>query len=258
MNKLLQRSSFVNKTFVLVMLVFLIGGFVKESNAQNRPETMSESDSFFARRDSILKETDNGSVYITRDRTSELYDRFTRINVDLIEFNEVFDDEFIGELLSHGTSNFKHLKNELIRGDWCPLYYYEGQFYVYAPSDWMYNQQLMITDSVVYKVCCVDPDMILIENYRVSSEGIVKFALCDYSGSRTNSSIQFLDTNQTIALWSYHDDNGAVLSYELKVRADSVREYDMIVNDCGDQKCFREFIAELSDYEAVLERFSIR
>lgn len=206
-------------------------------------------------RDSILKETEFGSVYITRDRTAKMYDWLAPRVYDSTELKSVFDEEFINELLDDGAVTVQHVENDLIQGDWCSLYYFEGQFYVYSPSDWMFAERILITDSAFIKTCCADLDLRLIENYDVLKDGSLQFILSDYFDQKRQLNIAFIDPDHTVSMWTYRYDDGTDYC-ALKVRAEFVRAYDMIVNDCGDRKCFQEFVFEMPGINEMRTQWS--
>jgi hypothetical protein len=67
----------------------------------------------------------------------------------------------------------------------------------------------------------------------------------DLQGEEAKLRIRLLAFPEGASLWEYTMKNGSWS--ELKVSSDYVRSYDMINNDCVNQKCYQEFHFEQTD-----------
>lgn len=67
----------------------------------------------------------------------------------------------------------------------------------------------------------------------------------DLYGEEAQLHIRLLSYPKGTALWEYSIKNESWS--ELKVSSDFVRNYDIINNDCVNQKCFQEFQFDLTD-----------
>jgi hypothetical protein len=196
-----------------------------------------ESD-YHCRRDSLISQTKYGSVYITRDHSCDLYSWLcpepkSWMNSYEIDVNFPEIAHFLKPHQSIG--NFPRY--------WNNLYAYQGNYYVYGPSDWMANRPDYISDSFLVEIAS-DITYFRIKKTEVirSSELLLKL---DLYGEEAQLRIRLLAFPEGASLWEYANKNESWS--ELKVSSDYVRSYDMINNDCVNQKCYQEFHFEQTD-----------
>jgi len=103
---------------------------------------------------------------------------------------------------------------------WNNLHEYHGNYYVYGPSDWMANRPNYISDSFLVEIAS---DILTLDLY----------------GEEATLRIRMLSYPKGAALWEYSIKNESWS--ELNVSSEFVRNYDMINNDCVNQKCYQEF-----------------
>lgn len=190
-----------------------------------------ESD-FHCRRDSVISQTSYGSVYITRDHKCALYDWLCPKPKNWMEENDIAEN-FL-EL-----SNACSPKNSIgsIPRYWNSLYEYHGQYYVYGPSDWMANRPDFISDSFLLEIASDFSYFSIKKQVQVSPNELrLNF---DLYGEEAELRIRLLSFPVGAALWEYTTKNESRI--ELKVAGDYVRGYDLIHNDCVNQKCYQEF-----------------
>jgi len=209
---------------------------------------------YLATRDSIIKETEYGCVYISKDTTAEMYSWLANESIDTSVFNEMYSTENISEFLATNNIKMKHYRNLLIRGSWSSLYILNDNFYVYSPSDWMFNKRMLVSDSAVYHFGSDDWRIESIQNVETKSNGDLNINLAGYKGEKIELSIRFIDKDKNIALWHHNSSNGYAY-YELRVRSTEVRKFDIIVNDCLGMKCFQEFIFETPEYGELMQTY---
>jgi hypothetical protein len=244
--------------FTLTILLIAIS---LSSCGQNRSDTTLRSDKkeenkpYLAHRDSIIKETEYGCVYVTKDTTAEMYAWLADESIDTSVFNELYSSENISQLLISNNIEMKQFKNSAVSGNWISLYVLDETFYVYSPSDWMFNKRILISDSALYHFGSDDWRMESIQTLKENPTGDVQMHLAGYGAEKIELSIRFIDQDQTIALWHRKSSDGYEYS-ELRVRSSEVRKFDMIVNDCLGTKCHQEFIFETPAYEEILKKYS--
>ena len=209
---------------------------------------------YLASRDSIIKETEYGCVYITKDTTAEMYSWLANEIIDTAVFNEMYTPESISEFLVTNKIKMKHYSNIPVKGNWSSLYILNDNFYVYSPSDWMFNKRVLISDSALYHFGSDDWRIESIQTIETNSNGNLKMNLAGFRGEKIELSIRFIDNDKNIALWHHKSSDGYEYS-ELRVRSSEVRKFDMIVNDCLGVKCFQEFIFETPEYSEIIKTY---
>jgi hypothetical protein len=241
----------MKKTLPLLLIAISLGSY-----GQNQNKISIEKEeipkNYLAKRDSIIKETEYGCVYVTKDTTAEMYAWLAIENMDTSVFNEMYSSEKISEFLLSNKIKMKKFKNIIVKGNWSSLYFLNDIFYVYSPSDWLFNKRIMVSDSSFFHFGSDDWRFESIQNVEINSNGDVNINLVGYSGEKIELSIRFIDIDKTIALWHRKNAVGDEY-YELRVRSSEVRKFDMIVNDCLGAKCFQEFHFETPEYDRILK-----
>ena len=196
-----------------------------------------ESD-YHCRRDSVISQTSYGSVYITRDHSCDLFgwlcpDPKSWMNSYEIDVNFPEIAHFLNPHQSIG--NFPRY--------WNNLYAYQGNYFVYGPSDWMANRPDYISDSFLVEIASD------ITYFRIKKTEVIRSSelllTVDLYGEEAQLRIRLLAFPEGASLWEYTIKNESWS--ELKVSSDYVRSYDMINNDCVNQKCYQEFHFEQTD-----------
>jgi hypothetical protein len=108
---------------------------------------------------------------------------------------------------------------------------------VYGPSDWMANRPNYISDSFLVEIASD------ITYFRIKKTELIRSSelllTLDLYGEEATLRIRMLSYPKGAALWEYSIKNESWS--ELNVSSEFVREYDLINNDCVDQKCYQEF-----------------
>ena len=240
---------------ILLISISLSSCAQKQSGTTFRSDKKAENKHYLAHRDSIIKETEYGSIYVTRDTTAEMYSWLANERIDTSVFNELYSAENISQLLISNNIEMKQFKNLEVSGNWSSLYVLDDQFYVYSPSDWMFNKRILISDSALYHFGSDDWRIESIQTVSANSNGDVTIHLAGFGGEKIELSIRFIDTDKNIALWHRKSSDGYAYS-ELRVRSSEVRKFDMIVNDCLEMKCFQEFTFETPEYGEIMRKYS--
>jgi hypothetical protein len=193
---------------------------------------------FLCKRDSLISQTTYGSVYITKDHQCELYDWLCPDPKEWINVNEIIE---YFPVLTNAYS--PKISIGSIPRYWNSLYEYNGQYYVYGPSDWMDNRPEFISDSFLVEIAS-DFSYFSIKKQALINPHELHLTF-ELFGEEAQLRIRLLSYPKGAALWEYTIKNESWS--ELKVSSDFVRNYDMINNDCVNQKCFQEFQFDPTD-----------
>jgi len=196
---------------------------------------------FGAKPDSLIKQTEFGFIYITSDTSSKYYDWII----------PSLDEEMIHTIQNHYFSeDFKkiHLSNShfdlgSFPRKWNSVYRYQNEYFLYAPSDWMYNLGYYFTDSIVYHVQSDwDPatDYIL-KDFYLSDVGNSTCNTINLLGQENKITINLIEKSLGIYEWSIYSRKEDVTLKFLMQNSDFSKKLRMIVSDCGDRKCIMEF-----------------
>lgn len=217
-------------------------------------DQLASEKNYAARRDSILKETEDGSVYITHDTSSYLYDWLVVDEIDRETFDNVFSETYMKEFFAGSDAGMKHFPNNPLIGAWSPLHVWHNEFYVYAPSDWMEHLVTLVTDSAIYLLRSDDWVLHSIQEVHTASNGVVVYKLIGMGGERMQMTYRQVDPKRGVSLWHYVAADG-LEAYAIKVKADNVRNFKMIVNDCIDHKCYQSFAFDDPDYLEIEQKY---
>ncbi|MDX2068128.1 MAG: hypothetical protein SFV55_06855 [Haliscomenobacter sp.] len=184
----------------------------------------------------IFKNTANGvyhAIFIEQKPDSKYYDWIADLN-----FKQLEQKNYSTSIKSLKGKNSKPLaKYDL--GDlprrWCLLYRYNGQFYLYSPSDYMGNENVAITDST-YNICYSDgPLTNRIIAFAKPNAATYQFKLSGYNNTQKTIRIHMVDKKRGIAVF----ENPAAepkQRYRFMVQADKAKNFPMIINYCKTQK----------------------
>jgi hypothetical protein len=244
------------KRTLTILLIAISLGSCGQNHSDNNISIEKEEipKQYLANRDSIIKETEYGCVYVTKDTTAEMYSWLANESIDTSVLNELYSTENISEFLITNKIEMKQFKNIAISGNWSSLYILNDNFYVYSPSDWMFNKRILISDSALYHFGSDDWRIESIQTVETNLNGDLNINLTGFSGEKIELSIKFIDNDKNIALWHRKSSDGYEYS-ELRVRSSEVRKFDMIVNDCLGVKCYQEFIFETPEYGEIINTY---
>jgi hypothetical protein len=226
---------------------------VKVDNNEHRETPQIK---YEARRDSILDQTNYGSVYFTRDTTAKSYSYLNPKEIDSSIFQSIMPPMIESIEVEH-KSKIKHFDHDLINTSWTSLYWFNNEFCLYSPSDWMSNTQILITDSTFYFLSSVDPMLEIIKNFRQLNSKKFEFSSIDYFGEIRTTTIDIINSEKGIAIWEYKNSNNDSIVKVLKVKSENVKLFPMIICDCGDRKCVfeRTDFFETPNYKKLKETY---
>jgi hypothetical protein len=202
----------------------------------------------------FLKMDNYGSVYITSDTARPEYDYlnppvFTDQvrSIYIRNSDKQFADTFIV---------FRHFNiSASLPLNWIPLYVLNDKFYVYSPSDRINHYSYTFSDSVLIQNTAEGPLPILMNSYEEVSPDEFRLSLLDNYYKPYTLRIKITDAVKGISLWEY--DYGKKKEFSFMVKAENVKQFPMVVCDCGGAKCHLEYKFDTID-EKYIRRKSRR
>ena len=196
----------------------------------------------------IVPPQNNHSIYIESNKASRLYNR-------ILAFDFREDDPTYSSYLAYLQEKYEEPLPEQdledIPRQWCPLYLYEGNYYLYSPCDY-YNQYLLsFTNNAVIDYTGEGPMPGRINLFRKEDGSTYVFSVDSWFAPERTLILHIVDRDKGIAVMEETVPDAPPL-YMLIVSADKARNYPIIVNDCrydGND----EFEFEQPDFEELLE-----
>jgi hypothetical protein len=227
------------KSALSIILIFIFScnsnGNFKEPNKYDSSisgDSIKKSTSYLARRDSIINETELGSIYITSDTSSKIY-RWLSPNIENDE--ESYYDEYFEHIKKiYSVEVKKHSFGSLNR-KWTSLFLFNKKFYLWSPSDYMANEGRIINDSSLITAKS-DGDISIILDYKfINSQHQLK--TIDYQGTIKIIEISPIRSELGIYLWTYKSLVGKIIDRQLMVESQNIKLFPVLVFDCGKVKC---------------------
>jgi hypothetical protein len=220
---------------ILFFLTMILSSCAQEETKTYKNLREETPIKYEARRDSILVQTNYGSIYFTRDTTAKSYGYLNPIEIDSSVFRTVMP-EMIQSIQEKQKLPVKHFDHELINSSWSSLYWFNSAFCLYSPSDWMSNTPVLLTDSILYYLAS-DPGLEILKSFKKINSHKFEFTSLDFTGNFKTTTIEIIDPKKGIAIWEYRYANNDSVVRELKVRSENVKLFPMLIFDCGENKC---------------------
>jgi hypothetical protein len=182
-----------------------------------------------------------GFIYYTSDTSSNYYDWIIPIiDTEMIHLiqNQYFSKEL--EKLIDSNSHFDLGSFPL---KWNSVYRYQNEYFLYAPSDWMFNKGFYFSDSIIYNtISDWDPatDYIM-KDFKLSNEGNATIQTINLFGQQIDISVYLVDNSLGIYQWNLTNKQENETMKFLMQDSYFSKKTRMIVSDCGDRKCIMEF-----------------
>lgn len=213
-----------------ILLIFVLIPFINIAQ-----ESSIYQIEYQARRDSILLETQFGSIYFTRDTSAVSYDYLNPNQIDSTIFTQFYRKMQL-ELERERSIQTKHFNYPFINSHWTPISRFNNDFCLYGPSDWMEHTELFFTDSLLYNLRS-DGDLEFILSVNQISQNSCEIELLNFFNQSQFLKIQLVDDTNGLAIFEWFDENHASFGRSFFVNSDMVRKYPIIIYDCGFQKC---------------------
>jgi hypothetical protein len=165
-----------------------------------------------------------------------------------------FDREFyvrgVDQLRRNNINIIKHNIVDEYRS-WHPLYLYKGEYYVYLPSDGMYNNWLTISDSIFLNYGGGEMICYAINDFKKINSNQFQLYLTSADNKSQKVNIYSLDTTKGIAIFEYPQEGNKKCKYELRVATNKIRSFPIIINYCKVQKQ-EEFNFDNPNYQVLI------
>jgi hypothetical protein len=230
---------FLNRWSILPLLFLLP---IKMTKGQSRSDT-----TFISRENTPVYH----AVYIEKNKKSNYYNLVT--NCDFINSDSLSYLASIEHIFGEAQTTFRKNKiSSTLPKQWCPLYNFKDEFYLYAPSDWGNKQNLLINDSTIIRYFMDGPYASLIDGFKMVGEDKFEILILNSFGSVNKINITMLDWKKQIAIFE-DESQPESQRYQLMVGASMARNFPIIVNYSPEQKQ-SEFTFDKIDYKKVLGR----
>jgi hypothetical protein len=185
----------------------------------------------------FLKKEKSHAVYILNDTSSQRYYRLANYHLDAESDKHL--KEFLIAFLSKEKLNVHHFQNKDLPSQWCPLYLLKNVYYVYNPSDWLAHFNCGITDSAITirQSSSFDAQIIVDYNKIGNTEFHYKIARLNRPAAQIN--IKIIDKKKMLALWEFKSETDHY--YQLMTDVKNVKQFPMVVCNCGEMKCNSEY-----------------
>jgi hypothetical protein len=205
------------------------------------------------------------TIFIHRKVTKDYYHAiYIDKNKDSKHFRELANFEFdkwqkesyqaAKDAINHEKpGSFKTQKTFDLPQNWLPLYKYNDNYYLYAPSDWGNAGRRIINNQEVIYWHMDGPYPVPLLAVNKSSD--TKYILTtlnpfDHSTKPSQITIHIVDPLTKMAVFEFFNEPDDY-RYQLYVPAAHAHDFDLIVNYCKEQKQ-TEYIFDKVDYEKIL------
>ena len=188
------------------------------------------------------------AVFIENNPSSKYYNwicDFSFDDSDSLSYQESMNAIFKDTLPKFSKPN---LSADLNR-NWCGLETYKNNYYLYAPSDWGNNSNLLITDSTIVEYFMDGPYAYVIERFKRINETTFEFDVRSAYSTTNKITIYEIDKKYQVAIVDKQEND--MHEYKLLVNKTFARHFPIIVNYCKNQK-MREFQFDTPDYLKLL------
>jgi len=188
------------------------------------------------------------AVFIENNPSSMYYNwicDFSFDDSDSLSYQESLYSIFKDTLPKFSKPN---ITEELPR-HWCGLETYKNKFYLYAPSDWGNNLNLIINDSTLIEYFMDGPYAYVIERFNRVDERTFEFDVRSAYSTTNKMTIYILDKKNQLAIVDKQDND--THEYRLLVSKTQAIHFPIIVNYCKVQKML-EFQFDTPDYLKLL------
>jgi len=245
----MKRTAYILARLVLILFINqifchnLIGQITNEKK---------DSFPYLAKPDSIIKTESYGKVYITTDTTSKPYEWIVPNPNKKYLINYYVD--YINDIKGNFEIDLTIFDINDFPRKWNSVYVFNDKFYIYGPSDWMFNTGYYISDSVVY-IAESDPgDLYVILDFKQPDLKNGEFQTINHLGNKLSIKILPIDSDYGIYIWTFTNDRNEIVKRRIMQDSRFVKRLPMILSDCGENKCHMEFKFDEPDYNKLINK----
>jgi hypothetical protein len=195
----------------------------------------------------LLKKDKYGEVYITHD-TSRIEYKWL---IPSYPYDNLHIYQEYYQHITESTNSIHKFSNKLNNlSKWTPLYKINNKYYLYGPSDWMYNFGFIINDSTILRQFSDGPGVFVILHSHKVSDNVYHYKTLDYDKKETHISIYIIDQTNEIAVWKFETQDE--IQYELMINSNNIKKFPLVNCDCGEVKCLLEYDFKKLDFEKLI------
>lgn len=197
------------------------------------------------------------SIFIEKNKDSGFYKRL--LNFKLNDYAVKEFEDYINSYIKKNPGSIQ--KHELynLPTEWVPLYLYQGEYYLYSPSEGGFNGRRQLTPSILTCHYLDGPRPFIISSVKRLSPVVYHIkttdaiANSDLLQAPENLYIYIVDPANEIAVWQYTDNAGKPF-YKLYVSTKKARQFNMIAWDSRHEKEFDEFKFDQINFKKLIEQ----
>ncbi len=203
------------------------------------------------------------AIYFERNKNAKEYDWIKDFGFEELYGKKEYQRD-INETKKILKTKLKKVPLKGIITKWCVLNSYKDSFYMYSPSDYCYNYQIEVTDSVVIdKGCERTFDFLdtIIKKSSILYQLKFKPAIGPSNHKKYIRTVNIYIINSKEGIAVFEDNRFNEKHYNLMVNANNVKHFPLIVNYCITDKT-GEFEFDKIDFQKLIkqstERTSVR
>lgn len=201
-----------------------------------------------SKKNEILLEKDKyGVAYITHETSRREY--IWLIPSDPDDNIEAYN-EYYQHIIADTNFTFRFRNNLYSSSRWTPIYIIDNKYYLYGPSDWMYNFGFIISDSTVFKDFSDGPGLFVILTSKKISDIEYQYTTIDYYKKQIKISIYIIDKTNEIAVWKFETEDQT--EYELMINSNNIKSFPLLIRHCHKMKCITEYDFKQPDFEKLI------
>src|ERR1035437_289749 len=183
----------------------------------------------------FIKANDNTHcfIFIDKNKRSEYYKQIS--NFSFNSFDSATYKEAINLLKSNSKARFSEYRINDFAKEWVPLYVYKNKFYVYAPSDWGYNNWIKITDSTLIEHDMEGPAPSKIKSFKKINQQQVELTILGAQQKQRRIKVYIINPKYQTAVFEFSGKHKKT-EYKLMVSVNKINHFPVIVNYCKDSK----------------------
>ena len=198
------------------------------------------------------------AIYFERNKNAQEYKWIADFGFSKFDSKKEYQRN-INYLKKTLKTKFKKVQLKDIITRWCMLYSYKDSFYMYSPSEYCWNYQFQITDSVVVDKGCerilsaLDTIIKKSDTHYQLKLKSTRYSLQHWEKFIRTINIYIINKKEGIAV--FEDDYSGKKEYNLMINATNINHFPLIVNYCKTDKQFDEFEFDKIDFESLLKKF---
>lgn len=179
----------------------------------------------------IFKDTSDGMyhmIYIETNKNSEYYNKIANFSFDKSDSLAYLESiKSILEIYPRKIS--KQEFPSILPHFWCNLNLYKDSYYLYAPSDFGFNSNAILSDTSIIKFNMDGPYAFIIDSIKTIDQNTFDFCVRSAYSTTEIITIHVIDWVNQIAIFDNHSESEQY-RYKLMVGLSNSKSFSIIVN----------------------------